>query len=456
MTKENIENKRVSILGMARSGMALAFMLNNLGARVFVSESAENETVSKNKFLLDEQGIPNEIGGHSEKILQSDFIAISPGVPVDIDILKVAKNRGIPIFSELEVSSWFCNSPIIAITGSNGKTTTTTLIGKILSDSNIENIVGGNIGIPFASFIDKICPDGYAVLEVSSFQLERIDRFKPKVAVILNFTPDHLDRYATLDDYRYAKARIYENLGKGDYLILNADDRESDKFMPKPEVKLLRFSNRNNDAADIFVKGRNLVLKTAKGIEPIIPTKEIGIKGPHNVANSAAAVLVGIIAGAEITRIADSLRRFKGVEHRLEKVMVIDGITYINDSKGTNVDAVLMALKSVEGNVVLIAGGKDKGGDFTKLIPDIKGKVCALVLIGEAADKISMQLSGIVSTYRAESMDDAVLMAAKLARRGETVLLSPGCASFDMFDNYEHRGKVFKEAVYHLKSGELV
>jgi UDP-N-acetylmuramoylalanine--D-glutamate ligase len=451
MTGRVVTGKSVSILGMARSGKELALLLKKYGADVFLSEIRNDAVIEQESVKLENDGIRCEIGGHTGRILESDFIAVSPGIPLNIEILRQARSRGIPVFSELEVSSWFCTVPCLAITGSNGKTTTTTLLGEILAGAGIDCAVGGNIGIPFAAVVDRIRPPGYIVLEVSSFQLEGIEQFRPRIAMILNFTADHLDRYTSMDEYRIAKARIYENMGEGDSLILNVDDPRSGQFMPPPGVDVLYFSNRENPDADAYVRDGFLVLKEDDDYREIIPAAEIGIPGPHNLANSAAAALAASLVGVGPESIAESLRKFKGVEHRLEKVAEFNGISFINDSKGTNVDSVIMALRSVDGKIVLIAGGKDKGGDFRQLLPDMKDKVCALVLIGEAADKIALQLSGEVPIYRANnSMEKAVRMSANLARRGETVLLSPGCASFDMFDNYEHRGKVFKEEVKRL------
>ncbi len=451
MTEKVIQGKKIAIIGLARTGKALALLMKRLGTEVFVSENRRNPELEAIGPELESAGIEYELGDNSKRILKADFIAISPGVPLDIDVLVEARQIGIPIFSELEVSSWFCKSPIIAVTGSNGKTTTTTLIGKLLSDNGMSAYVGGNIGIPFASFVNKTTPDDYVVLEVSSFQLEAIEGFKPKIAIILNFTPDHLDRYPAMDEYRMAKARIYENMGEGDYLILNADDPQSAQFMPKPEVNVLRFSIEDDEQADAFVRAGRLMLKSAGRSHPVIPADEVGIPGPHNLANSAAASLAANLAGVSIKHIGNSLRDFSGVEHRLETVTEINGVKYVNDSKGTNVDAVQMALRSVNSPIILIAGGKDKGGDFSVLRNEIKKKVKGMVLIGEAADKIDMQLSDTTKTHRASSMKDAVEKTASLAQGGDTVLLSPGCASFDMFRDYEERGRIFKDEVNRLK-----
>ena len=445
-----VTGKKVSVLGLARSGYALAELLAGNDSSVFISEMKDGLNLEQQCASLKKLGVDCELGGHTQKILDADFIAVSPGVPMEIEILDDARRQGIPIFSEIEVASWFCSAPVIAISGSNGKTTTTTLLGEILKAGGVKCFVGGNIGVPFASFAAETTPDSYVILEVSSFQLEGIERFRPKIAAILNFTPDHLDRYATMEDYRMAKARIYENMGEGDYLILNLDDPESMKFMPTPDVKVNWFSNRLNDDAHAYVDNEYLVLETEKGALPIIKARDIGIPGPHNLANSAAASLAAYLIGVDVNCIAGALKDFKGVEHRLERVAAINGITFINDSKGTNVDSVSMALKSIDGKIVLIAGGKDKGGDFRKLIPQITAKVVAVVLIGEASEKIALQFSDSVPVYRADSMHKAVKMASSLARRDETVLLSPGCASFDMYDNFEHRGKMFKEAVKSL------
>ncbi|MCP4632337.1 MAG: UDP-N-acetylmuramoyl-L-alanine--D-glutamate ligase [candidate division Zixibacteria bacterium] len=455
MTGAVVSNKYVAVLGMARSGMALSLLLKKYGSKVLLSESKNNEIIAQSRAEMTAAGIMCEVGGHTSQVLNSDFIAISPGIPMDIDILEQARAQGIPVFSEMEVSSWFCQVPIIAITGSNGKTTTTTLLGEILNNAGINCKVGGNIGLPFATIADQIEAPGFVVLEVSSFQLEGIEQFKPFIAMILNFTPDHLDRYPTVEEYRLAKARIYENMGEGDSLILNADDLEAQKFMPHPDVKVVKFSNSENSEASAFAANDTLNIRDKEKITPVIPVRDIGIPGPHNLANSAAATLAAYIAGADLKKVASTLQSFKGVEHRMEKVAEINGINYINDSKGTNVDAVVMALRSVESKVILIAGGKDKGGDFSVLLPEIKKKVIALILVGEAADKIAIQLSNVVPIYRAGyDMAKAIKIASKLANRGETVLLSPGCASFDMFENFEQRGEKFKKEVLLLNNRE--
>lgn len=436
---------------MARSGVACAKLLNKLGAQVFITDTKPSHLLASEIAQLAELGVDFETGGHTLKaVTNKDYLVISPGVPLDIPILKEAQNGGIPIFSEIEVAFWLTDAKIVGITGSNGKTTTTTLVGEILKEDKRECEIGGNIGIPFSDLVEKISKEGVIVLELSSFQLERIEEFKPYVSVVLNITPDHLDRYPDLKSYMDAKLRIFENQTDSDFAVLNADDKNSMELALYSSSKKIFFSTQKELELGAFVKNGMLLFKINGKEEKIIETKDIRIRGPHNLSNASAACAICAILGVSPLSMREALKRFKGVEHRLEEVSTISGVKFVNDSKATNVDAVWYALQSVEKPIILIAGGKDKGGDFTKLRELVQNKVKTLILIGEAKDKIHDVLGDLVSTLYSDSLEEAVELGFKKAEAGDTVLLSPACASFDMFKDYEHRGEVFKSSVRSL------
>ena len=449
--EDRIKGKKVSVFGMARSGLAVASLLKRYGGEVFVTEVKNSFFLSEETEQLKTLGIEFETGGHSQNSIQDkDYLVISPGVPAHIPILLEAQKKGIPIFSEVEVAFWFNRAQIVGITGSNGKTTTATLMGEILKEDTIEVKVAGNIGVPFSSVVEDVSPDGIIVLELSSFQLEKIEEFRPNVASILNITPDHLDRYSDFKSYRDAKLRIFENQTEEDFCVLNYDDEESKGIGNSLKGKEVFFSTLNVLEQGVFLKGGNLTFRSNCKEERIIEAERIGIKGPHNLSNSACACAISLILGVKIDSIKDALQNFKGVEHRLEEVRTISGVKFINDSKATNVNSVWYALLSVESPIVLIGGGRDKGGDFSKLRDLVKDKVKTLVLLGEAKEKMKKQLGDLIPTYFVSDMEEAVSLSFKKATSGDVVLLSPGCASFDMFDNFEHRGKVFKSAVERL------
>lgn len=449
---DRISGKRVSVFGMARSGMALAKVLKGLGASVFLTEKKNDDSLSSQISELKSTGMDFETGGHTEKALDhKDYLVVSPGIPSDLPILIQAENKGIPIFSEIEVAYWLSEAQIIGITGSNGKTTTTTLVGEILKEDGREVRVAGNIGVPFSSVVQEVSSNGVIVLEISSFQLEKIEEFKPKVSTILNVTPDHLDRYPDMKTYTDAKLRIFENQTEDDFVVLNWDDPVTSKLAPLSRAKSLFFSIKSELKVGSYVKNGSLVFQmNGKAVE-IIPVEEIGIKGPHNLSNAAAACAICASIGVKKESMEKALRNFKGVEHRLEEVSIIDGIRFVNDSKATNVDSVFYALQSIKEPIFLIAGGKDKGGDFTKLRELVKLKVKGLILLGQAKEKIKNALGDLVPTNMVGSMEEAVELGFRKAEKGDCVLLSPACASFDMFKDYEDRGRVFKKAVINLK-----
>ncbi len=450
--KEKVRGRKIGIIGMARSGMSAAKLIKRLGGIPFVSDSAAAQLMQERVEELKKLGIEFETGGHTERLLESEYAILSPGVPKTIEIVQRMMDQGIPVFPEIELASWFCRGKIIAITGSNGKTTTTTLIGEMLHDAGIHCQVCGNIGRPFTEVVEEIDENGFAVVEVSSFQLELVEQFKPHIALILNLTPDHLDRYLDFEDYKAAKYRIAENMDERDWLILNADDPEINGEKIRSSASRIRFSIHRTLSAGVFQRGKTLVGSVGDKNFDILESGEIRIPGPHNLQNAAAASLAALLAGANPGNIAETLRKFPGVEHRLEDAGMVAGIRFINDSKATNVDSVRYALMSINTPIVLIAGGRDKAGDFRPLIEVGKGRIKEIILIGEAREKMFDVLGKDFPIQFGESMEDAVRKAYHTAGAGETVLLSPACASFDMFDNFEHRGRVFKQAVAALEN----
>ena len=453
--EQKIKGRRVGILGMARSGVAAAILAKREGGQPFVSDAAEAGRLTEQIRRLETAGVPFETGAHSDKLLMCDYLIISPGVKLTLDILAQARAKGVPIFSELEFASWFCKGRIAAITGTNGKTTTTSLTGEVFTAAEVPCQVCGNIGLAFTEVVADVPTNGVAVVEVSSFQLEAIADFRPHVAVILNVTPDHLDRHGSFDAYRDAKFRIAENQTRDDYLILNIEDPELAKSKVRTEAKTLWFSTRKDDPSSMTFVRDGLLWSRFEGHElAVIKCSEIGILGPHNLQNAAAAVAVGTVFGLPAPAIAQALRHFPGVEHRLEKVGMVAGVTFINDSKATNVDSVCVAIRSMVTPTYLILGGRDKGAPYAPIIEAGSKVIKGLIVIGESRDKIFGELGKSFPTLFAETLEEAVARGFEQAHPGETVLLSPGCASFDMFDNFEHRGRVFKQAVKSLKNGK--
>ncbi|MDN5313106.1 MAG: UDP-N-acetylmuramoylalanine--D-glutamate ligase [Thermoanaerobacteraceae bacterium] len=449
----DVRGKNVLIIGLARSGIAAAIELKKMGAKVTGNDAKPREDL-KDIGLLESLGINLVCGGHPLKLLEDcDLVVVSPGVPNDLAILEEARKRDISVISELELGYWFAKATIIAVTGTNGKTTTTTLIGEILKNDGRNIAVAGNIGIPLVREIDEYGQKDYLVVEVSSFQLENIVHFKPKISVILNITEDHLNRHKTFENYIEAKARVMENQDEGDYTVLNFDDPIVSSLAKRAKSKVVFFSRQKELERGIFVKNGVIVIKENGNMYPILKTKELGIKGSHNLENALAAVSVAWITRVNLNNLAETLKDFHGVEHRLEFVATIDGVKYINDSKGTNPDAAQKAIEAVEEPIVLIAGGYDKKSDFTGFVKSFEGKVKKVILIGATADAIekTARENGFFNTQRARSMQEAVDLASESAQPGDVVLLSPACASWDMFENFEERGRIFKEAVHSLK-----
>jgi len=454
--QERIRSRLISVVGMARSGVAAAKLIKRLGGIPFVSDVKPAEKLSEQIHELKTFNIEFETGGHTERVEKCEFAILSPGVPQDSEIVRRLSEAGIPIFSEIELASWCCKGRIIAITGSNGKTTTTSLTGAVLSAAGIENIVCGNIGNAFSDAVLDISENGYAVVEVSNFQLERIEEFAPYIAMILNITPDHLDRYENFDGYKRAKYRITENQVPTNLLILNADDPVIEKNNIATGAMKVYFSTSRALPTGVFKRGGSLV-GIVGGIEiRVIDTNQIRIPGPHNLQNAAAVALAALHIGIKPEIIAQTLRQFPGVEHRLEDVTTVAGIRFVNDSKATNVDSVCYALRSFNVPICLIAGGRDKGGSYDPIIEYGRNKIKEIILIGEARDKIFAALGKKFPVQFAGSMNDAVRRAFAAASPGEIVLLSPACSSFDMFDNFEHRGREFKKAVLTLRNSNQI
>jgi UDP-N-acetylmuramoylalanine--D-glutamate ligase len=442
-----LRGKRVLVVGLARTGMATALFCARHNARVTASESRTESELGEVPAKMREAGVQLELGGHTEKtFLAQDLIVPSPGVPADDPLLVAARTKRITVWSEIELAYRFLEGRLIGITGSNGKTTTTTLIHHILKAASVETLLAGNVGTPLISVIGETTAKTVAVVELSSFQLELIERFRPDIGVLLNLTPDHLDRHKTLDAYVAAKARMFENQTELDAAVLNADDPLTARFVTKkPQVFWFSRKQRVNEGAclqddEIFVahKGKQ---------EFVMKRADIPLVGAHNLENVLAAVTAARLAGVDAATIAAAVKNFAGVEHRLEFVVEVRGARYYNDSKATNVDATLKALDSFPGRVLIILGGKDKGSDYTVLQQALREKAIAALLIGAAAEKIEEQIRGSVPLKRAETLARAVEMASEAARPGDVVLLAPACASFDQFENYEQRGRVFKQLV---------
>jgi UDP-N-acetylmuramoylalanine--D-glutamate ligase len=401
--------------------------------------------------LLD-HGITVETGGHGERTFRGqDLIVVSPGVPMDAPLLVQAQSMGEMVIGEIELAAQFLPGPIVAITGSNGKTTTTTLTGEILTAGGLATLVGGNIGTPAISLAERARPETAIVLEVSSFQLETIQTFRPKIAVVLNVTPDHLDRHRTFEAYVNAKARIFENQTDSDFAVLNADDPTCVTMAERTKARPFWFSRLKEVKQGAWVRDGNILFRDGERQHEVMQTSEIPLKGAHNLENVLAAVCAGALMGCSPEKIRQAVREFKAVEHRLEYVATIRGVDYYNDSKATNVDATIKALEAFPANIHLILGGKDKGSDYSLLNELLRQRVKRVYTIGAAAEKIESQIvsakSGGVEIVRAETLENALRKANAVAVAGDVVLLAPACASFDQFKSYEHRGQVFKEIV---------
>ena len=448
-----LRDKRVLVVGLERTGLATALFCRERGARVTASERRPEEAVADAARELRSAGVAIELGGHrTATFLDQDLIVPSPGVPLEIEPLAAARARGIPVWSEIELASRFLRGKLVAITGSNGKTTTTLLAGHILREAGRRVLVGGNVGTPLVSLAGQSTDETITVAEVSSFQLEAIaDHFRPDVAALLNLTPDHLDRHPSLDAYGAAKARIFENQRAEDATVVNADDPGAARLVPQ-RPRRFWFSRREMVDEGACLEGGRIVFRSAGHGVGLLHRADIPLRGEHNVENVLAAACIAVLTGVAPDAIRQAVRSFPGVEHRLEFVAEISGVGFYNDSKATNVDAALKAIDAFPGNLLVILGGKDKGGDFSALAGPLGARARLVLLVGAAAGKIAAQLGDAVPVEWAGTIERAVERAFESARPGDTVLLAPACASFDQFRNYEHRGEVFKQLVHRIES----
>ena len=453
MALMELKNKRVLVVGIGKSGISAAMFLRGLGARVTVSDTRSAVALAEQIPALLDVGIMVESGGHGLLTFRrQDLIVISPGVSLDTPEIKQVISYGLPVIGELELASRFLKGGVVAITGSNGKTTTTSLIGKIFADSGLPTQVGGNIGLPVIELIAESSDGSVNVLEVSSFQLETTEQFHPRIAIILNITPDHLDRHGSFEKYVDAKEKIFANQTSADALVLNADDVTTQMCASRAKSNVYWFSGTKIVRQGAFVRDGVVcwIEKEGGKSEPILPISEIGLKGAHNVENVLAAVCAARLSGIEAEKIREAVASFKAVEHRLEYVCTANGVEYFNDSKATNVDAAIKAVASFKGCVHLILGGKDKDSDYTQMNEILTDRVKSVYTIGSAAEKIERQLAGVVKIVTAGTLASAVAKAAQAAVAGDVVLLAPACSSFDQFENYEHRGRVFRQLVMDL------
>ena len=442
------------MIGAARSGIASARFLAQRGATVALNDRKPLAEWPAEAFALKTEGVGQIAGEPPSWLLdQIDLVVVSPGVPTKAIPIRYADRRGAEVIGEVELASRFLRGRIVAITGTNGKTTTTTLIGEMLKDAGMNVQVGGNIGTPLISMVDSSRDDGWAVVEVSSFQLETIVSFRPRIAVVLNITPDHLDRHKTFANYVNAKARIFENQRPDDFAVLNADDPTTAGLTGRTRAPLFWFSRKKEVEKGSFVRSGHILFRDGKSEREIMPLSENPLKGAHNLENVLAGVSIGALVGCQPAQIREAVRNFKAVEHRLEFVAKVAGVDYYNDSKATNVDATIKALESFPANIHLILGGKDKGSDYSVLNALLRERVKRVYTIGAAAAKIESQIAGaeILSSH---TLENAIRRASESATTGDIVLLAPACASFDQFENYEHRGRVFKEIVHSLAAGK--
>ncbi len=448
-----LRKMRVLVVGLARTGVATALFCAKHNASVTATDLRSESELGDAVAQLSEAGVVLEPGGHREKtFLAQDLIVVSPGVPANELLLESARSKKITVWSEIELAYRFMEGELIGITGSNGKTTTTTLVHYILATAGRTAFLAGNVGTPLISFVEQMNADTISVAELSSFQLELISKFRPDIGVFLNLTPDHLDRHGNMESYAAAKARIFENQTELDAAVLNADDAATVGLAPK-KPQVFWFSRKKMVKQGACVRGEDIVIVHHGKEEPVMKVAEIPLAGAHNVENVLAAVMAARLSDVDAATIAKAVKSFAGVEHRLEFVREVGGVKYYNDSKATNVDATLKALDAFPGRILVILGGKDKGSDYTVLQKPLREKAILALLIGAAADKIESQIAGSVAIERAGTIERAVEIASQAAQSGDVVLLAPACASFDQFQNYEHRGRVFKELVQRLAVG---
>jgi UDP-N-acetylmuramoylalanine--D-glutamate ligase len=450
--REDFAGLDVAVVGLGASGVAACRALDKAGARVRATDAKSASEMAPALAGLEALGVRLELGANSPDFaLGSALVVLSPGVPLANPVVDRARSAGVPVISEVELAYCLTDARVVAITGTNGKTTTTSLIGAILKTRSDRVHVCGNIGLPISSVAPGLGRDDILVAEISSFQLDTCISFRPEVGVLLNITPDHLNRYASYEDYVASKSRLFANQIPEDFAVINHDDEDSMRASEGAEAHRLYFSLKEKVTEGAFVHGGQVVVRTDRRERTVFNVDALKIKGPHNLANSLAAVLAASALGFDDDAVREGVAGFEGLEHRYEPVAEIDGVTYINDSKATNVDSVRVALEAVARPAILIAGGRDKGGDFEALRPLVEAKVSLLLAVGEARDTLRKVFSGITEVRAADTLESAVRTAGDEASPGTTVLLSPGCASFDMFADFEERGRVFKRAVRDLE-----
>lgn len=459
--EKDIRNKKITIIGAARSGIAAAFLASRKGADVLLSDGG-NPSLSEDLInRLKAEKIQIEFNGHTDRVYDCDFIVTSPGVPVTSEVLSKAIEKGLKVFSEIEFASWFAKGKIIGITGTNGKTTTTALTHHIIKNAGFKTFIGGNIGEAFSNFADKTDDDSISVLEVSSFQLDLIDSFHPNVAMILNITPDHLERYENdFSKYIQSKFRITKNLGERDLFIYNRDDDNISNNFIRGKFLTQSFSVIDKNFATAFFSNGKIFIRendndslpntSTEKIKLVIDTNEMFLKGIHNYYNSMASLLAAKFIGVDLEKIKEGITTFRGVEHRLEVIRNLDKVLYINDSKATNVRSTYYALKSYDSPIILILGGREKGNDYSEIKELVEEKVKAIIAFGETKDKIKKYFETITKVVECNTLEEVVKKSRELALPGDVVLFSPACKSFDMFTDFEDRGRKFKEIVNQL------
>jgi len=451
---KDLRGKRIVVVGMATTGMAAAEFLAQRGAAVIVSEQKTEADAGTAPQRLRSLGVEMELGKHTtQTFLNGDLIVLSPGVDPAIPPLAAAREQGIPIVSEVEIASWFLKPPLIAVTGTNGKTTTTALVGHILSQWGKRVFVGGNIGTPLTDYLLRGEEAHYIVAEISSFQLEGVSSFRPWISLLLNLGADHLDRHPTLSSYAAIKARIFLNQGPDDWAVVNADDAAVRSLCPRIKAQILPFSRARGGKSGVWLEDADTVVYRNKEKEESISLKGVKLKGMHNRENIMAAVGAAALCGVPRGVIQEALASFQGLEHRLELVGAWGGVSVYNDSKATNVASAITALQSLQGSIILLAGGRDKGGDYAPMRGIIKERVKDIILMGEAREKMRAAFQDLVPVHLVDTMEEGVQAAWHLAQAGDAILLSPACSSFDMFQDYRERGRIFKESVRRLAEG---
>ncbi len=443
----DFQGKRVLVIGVARTGRVVSLFARGYGATVTATDTKPESELRAAAEELRAVGVQLELGGHPPELIRGkDLVVLSPGVPSNLPLVVAARQASIPVWSEVELAWRFLRGKLLAITGSNGKTTTTALTGHLLKVAGVETFVGGNIGTPLLSLVESSTDSSVTVAELSSFQLENTEALRPDVGVLLNLTPDHLDRYASFEEYAAAKMRLFSHQLDRDSAVLNADDPAVTKRMPSGQ-QIYWFSRQKRVAAGAFLRDGQVIFRREGEEVSLVRQQDIPLRGEHNVENVLAACAAACLAGADPAAIRSGVETFRGVEHRLEFVAEINGVAFFNDSKATNVNAALKAMEAFPGALIVILGGKDKGSPYTPLVRALEQRARTAILIGEAAEKIARDFGDSVPYVHAETLERAVELAMSAAEPGDTVLLAPACSSFDQFEDYEHRGRVFKQLV---------